>query len=134
MQVVMNQTQYLEWKYGNKTKLDIKLENLGLKDSRKFEKRVVIGIGTALFLASNPSLVMAVDLSGVDKLGNTFLEIVRKIGYWVALISSIKDIIKVTMRGGNGMSEIGKIIMLYILAFASLYMMPSLFDMVKGAF
>lgn len=135
MEVVMSHSQFLEWKYGNKTTLDIKLENLGLKDSRKFEKQLAIGIGTALFLASNPSVVMAaVDLSGIDKLGNTFLDIVRKVGYWIALIGAIKDIIKATMRGGNSTGEIGKIIMLYILAFGSLYLMPSLFDMVKGAF
>lgn len=135
MEVVMNHNQFLEWKYGNKTTLDIKLENLGMKDSKKFEKQLIIGIGTALFLVSNPSIVMAaVDLSSIDKLGNTFLDIVRKVGYWIALIGAIKDIIKATMRGGNSTGEIGKIIMLYILAFGSLYLMPSLFDMVKGAF
>lgn len=134
MKIVMNHNQFLEWKYENKNTLDIKLENLGVKDSKKFEKQLAVGVGTALFLISNPLMVMAVDLSGIDRLGNTFLDIVRKVGYWIALIGAIKDIIKATMRGGNNTGEIGKIIMLYILAFGSLYLMPSLFDMVKEAF
>lgn len=134
MKIVMNHNQFLEWKYENKNTLDIKLENLGVKDSKKIEKQLAVGVGTALFLISNPLMVMAVDLSGIDRLGNTFLDIVRKVGYWIALIGAIKDIIKATMRGGNNTGEIGKIIMLYILAFGSLYLMPSLFDMVKEAF
>jgi len=134
MEVVMNRTQFLDWKYGGKTTIDIKLENLGIKDSRKFEKQLVIGIATTLFIISNPTYVFAVDLGSIDALGNTFLNIIRKVGYWIALISALTDIIKTGMRGGNNTAEIGKIIMKYLLIYASLYLMPYLFDLVKGAF
>ena len=50
MEVVMNHTQFLEWRYGNKTTVDIKLENLGIIDSRKFENQLVTGLGIALFV------------------------------------------------------------------------------------
>ncbi|AWK51849.1 hypothetical protein DIC82_12840 [Clostridium beijerinckii] len=53
MEVVMNHTQFLEWKYGNKTTLNIKLENLGVKDSEKFEDELILRIGTTLLVASN---------------------------------------------------------------------------------
>jgi hypothetical protein len=134
MEVVMNHAQYLDWKYGNKTTLDIKLENLGIRDSKKFEKQLAIGIGTTLFLVNNPTNAFAVDLGAIDTLGNTFLSIVRRVGYWIALISALTEIIKTSMRGGNNSAEIGKIIMKYLLIYASLYLMPWLFDLVKGAF
>lgn len=134
MEVVMNHTQFLEWKYGSKTTIDIKLENLGIKDSKKFEKQLVIGIATTLFVISNPTYAFAVDLGAIDVLGNTFLGIIRRVGYWIALISALTEIIKTSMRGGNNTAEIGKIIMKYLLIYASLYLMPYLFDLVKGAF
>lgn len=134
MQVVMNHTQFLEWKYGNKTTLDIKLENLGMKDSKKLEKQLIVGIGITLFLASNHSYVFASDLSAIDTLGNKFLDIVRRVGYWIALICALTEIIKTGMRCGNSTSEIAKIIMKYLLIYASLFLMPYLFDTVRGAF
>lgn len=134
MEVVMNHAQFLEWRYGNKTMIDIKLENLGIIDSRKFEKKLIVGLGVALFIVSNPTYVFAVDLGAIDTLGNTFLNIIRRVGYWIALISALTEIIKTSMRGGNNTAEIGKIIMKYLLIYASLYLMPYMFDLVKGAF
>ncbi len=49
MEIVMNHEQYLNWKNNNKSTLDIKLENLGLKDGKRFKKELIIGIGTTLF-------------------------------------------------------------------------------------
>lgn len=134
MEVVINHTQYLEWKYGNKTTLDIKLENLGIENSRKFEKSLALGIGATLFLVSNPTYVLGVNLDSIDSLGNTFLTIIRRVGYWIALICALAEIIKTSMRGGNNASEIGKIMMKYLLIYASLFLMKSLFDLVKEAF
>jgi hypothetical protein len=134
MEVVMNHTQFLEWRYGNKTTLDIKLENIGIKDGKRLERQLIAGIGTTLFLISNPTYAFAVDLGAIDTLGNTFLSIIRRVGYWIALISALTEIIKTAMRGGNNTAEIGKIIMKYLLIYASLYLMPYLFDLVKGAF
>lgn len=133
MKVVMNHTQFLEWKYGNKTTLDIKLENLGIEDTRKFEKRLALGIGVTLFVASNPAYVFAVDLGAIDNLGNTFLTIIRRVGYWIALICALAEIIKTTTRGGSNNSEIGKIIMKYSLVYASLYLMQNIFDLIREA-
>ena len=134
MEVVMNHTQFLEWKYGDKTTIDIKLENLGIIDSRKFQKQLIVGLGVSLFLLNNPTHVFAVDLGAIDTLGNTFLNIIRRVGYWIALTSALTEIIKTSMHGGNNTAEIGKIIMKYLLIYASLYLMPYLFDLVKGAF
>ncbi len=134
MEVIMNHTQYLDWKNNNKSTLDIKLENLGLNDSKNFKKQLIIGIGTTLFLINNPTYVLAVDLGSVDKLGNIFLNILQRVGYWIALLSALAEIIKTSMRGGNNTAEIGKIIMKYLLIYASLYLMPYMFELVREAF
>ncbi|AIY82238.1 hypothetical protein U728_3783 (plasmid) [Clostridium botulinum 202F] len=134
MEIVMNHEQYLNWKNNNKSTLDIKLENLGLKDGKRFKKELIIGIGTTLFLINNPTHVLAVDLESVDKLGNTFLNILQRVGYWIALLSALAEIVKTSMRGGNNTAEIGKIIMKYLLIYASLYLMPYMFGLVREAF
>lgn len=134
MEIVMNHNQYMSLKKGEKTKLDIKLENIGMKNIKRFERDLVIGIGVTLFLINNPCRVLGVDLSAIDSLGNTFLDICKKVGYWIALISAMTEMIKVSMRGGNNTSEVGKVIMKYLLIYASLYLMPYLFNLVQGAF
>ena len=134
MEVVMNHTQYLEWKYGNKTTTDIKLENLGIKNTRRLEKRLVIGLAVGGFIINNPSYAFALDLGAIDVLGNTFLSIVRKASYWIVLILSLTEICKTALKGGNNQSEILKVIVKYLLIYASLFLMPWLFDLVEEAF
>ncbi|WP_307993074.1 hypothetical protein [uncultured Clostridium sp.] len=134
MNVVMNHNQYIEWKYGEKTTLDIKLENLGIKNKRRLRKELVIGLAVGGFLINYPSLAFGIDLGAIDKLGNTFLSIVRKASYWIVLILSLVEISKAALKGGNSSSEIGKIIVKYLLIYASLFLMPWLFDLVEEAF
>ncbi len=86
------------------------------------------------YLINNPTHVLAVDLESVDKLGNTFLNILQRVGYWIALLSALAEIVKTSMRGGNNTAEIGKIIMKYLLIYASLYLMPYMFGLVREAF
>lgn len=73
-------------------------------------------------------------LNQIDKLGGTFLEIFKSIGYWVCIIFCFIDIIKTVMKGGKGTQDIFAVIFKNILIFASLYLVPFFFDMIKGAF
>ncbi|NFN06084.1 hypothetical protein FDB50_15375 [Clostridium botulinum] len=134
MEVVMSHKQFLEWKYGDKTTIDIKLENLGIKNKMKLEKTLVIGLAIGGFLINHPTTVFALELDEIDKLGNTFLEIIRKASYWVILAVAITDICKTSLKGGNNNSEIFKLIVRYVLIYSSLFLMPYLFDLVEGAF
>ncbi|OSA92544.1 UNVERIFIED_ORG: hypothetical protein B2H93_14380 [Clostridium botulinum] len=134
MEIIMDHVQYLDWKNNYKSTLDIKLENLGIKNSKKLKKQLIAGFGTTLFLINNPIYVFAVDLGAVDNLGNTFLSIIQRVGYWIALLSALAEIVKTAMRGGNNTAEVGKIIMKYLLIYASLYLMPWLFGLVREAF
>jgi len=83
MEVVMNHTQFLDWKYGNKTTLNIKLENLGVKDSEKFENELILGIGTTLLVASNIICGFS-DLKEMNLLGCLLTSITpNDCAYWV---------------------------------------------------
>lgn len=82
MEVVMNHKQFLEWKYDDKTLLNIKLENLGVKDSKEFENRLILGIGTALLLVSNIICSFS-DLGEMDLLGSLLTSITpNDCAYW----------------------------------------------------
>lgn len=99
----------------------------------KETKALEVGLGCTLFLMNNPCIALAADANGIDALGNTFLGIIQRVGYWIALIAAIGEIIKVAMKGGTG-SDIGKVILKYVLIYASLFLMPWLFDQVAKAF
>lgn len=133
MEITMNRIQYLQWKNREKTILDIKLENKGI-DKTDIQKTIITGVAVGGFLLNNPTAVYALDLSRIDVLGNTFLSIVRKASYWIVLVVSLTEICKAAIKGGNSNSEIVKIIVKYLLIYASLFLMPWLFDLVEEAF
>lgn len=134
MKIVMNHDQFLDWKYGNKTTMDMKFENLGINWNKKNQRTLIVGLAVGGFLINHPTMVMGLDLGAIDKLGNTFLAIVRKASYWIVLIMSLVDISKAAMKGGNSNAEIGKIIIKNLLIYSALFLMPWLFDTVEGAF
>lgn len=135
MEITMNHEQYMDFKSGLKTKFDIKLENIGIKNKRKLqEKTLVVVLGTTLFIINNCTKAYGLDFGAIDSLGMKFLMLIRKVGYWILLITSMKDILKVSTRGGNNASEIGKTVITFLLLYACLYGMPDLFNLVEGAF
>ncbi len=132
MKIVMNHDQYLQWKNGDKNTLDIKLENLGVKDSKKFEQHIVVGLAMALMFASKSQLVFADD--GIDEFGNKLLYYVRKGGRWVAIICSSVEIIRNGMKKGGNASEIGQVVIKYSLMYSCLYIITWIFDQIDSAF
>lgn len=134
MNIVMNHNQYLCWKNGEKTTLDIKLENLGIRDSKKFKKHLVVGLAVSLFIINHPTVIYAAGTDGIDILGATFLSYIRKGGRWIAMICASIEIIRSGMRKGGSASEIGQIVIKYSLLYASLYIITWIFDLIEGAF
>lgn len=134
MNIVMNHNQYLCWKNGEKTTLDIKLENLGISDSKKFQKHLVVGLAVSLFIINHPTVIYAAGTDGIDILGATFLSYIRKGGRWIAIICASIEIIRSGMRKGGSASEIGQIVIKYSLLYASLYIITWIFDLIEGAF
>ncbi len=132
MKIVMNHQQYLQWKNGDKNTLDIKLENLGVKDSKKFEQHMVVGLAIALMFISKSELAFADD--GIDQLGNKLLYYVRKGGRWIAIICASVEIIRSGMKKGGSASEIGQVVIKYSLMYACLYILTWIFDQIDSAF
>ncbi len=132
MKIVMNHKQYLQWKNGNKNTLDIKLENLGVKDSRKFEQHMVVGIAIGLIIISRSEIAFADD--GIDNLGNKLLYYVRKGGRWIAIICASVEIIRSGMRKGSSASEIGQVVIKYSLMYSCLYALTWIFDQIDNVF
>lgn len=101
-----------------------------VSQNKSFKHLISIGIGATLYIISNPAVAFANSgLDGLDILGNTFLTIIRRLGYWIALICAIAEIIKMASQGG-GKEEILKVIMKYILIYAALFLIPRLFDLI----
>lgn len=71
-------------------------------------------------------------LGKIDAAGGTFLLICRRFAYWLCLIMCIIEILRSLMQGDT--KSIGKVIFKYVLAFATLYFMPWLFNIIKSIF
>lgn len=103
-------------------------------ESKEFKGMVVIGLALGLILINSTSVYAAPNTNGIDKLGNTFLRLVRKGGYYICLVMGIINCIKVGLQGGDKSSDIMKVLFKYVLIFASLYLLPFLFDLVEESF
>jgi hypothetical protein len=76
--------------------------------------------------------VFATDTAAIDKAGMEILNLIRKVGYWVGIISCMKDVVKEGMRGHS--ENIGSIVIMYLMGFGVLYFLPWAFDLIKGIF
>lgn len=99
MEVTMNHKQYLDWKTGNKTLLDIKLENLRIKDTKEFTDELILGVGVTLFLTTNV-MYMALGLEDMKLLGcilstimpSDYMELVKQCDYLFEFFSQKKKL------------------------------------------
>lgn len=128
-EITMTINEFLEYTETNQ------LERMCRKilNNNNMRKIVVLLLAIGFILIDQPVFATP-NLSGVDKLGSIFLSILQRGGYWICLIMGIKDIICALVKGGDNFKEIGKVIMTYVVAFASLYMLPYLFDLAKSCF
>ena len=81
---------------------------------------------------SYSSICHAFGLNNLDSAGYKILHIVRKVGYWIIVIQATKDVIKSAMRGAT--SDIGGIVLKYVLMYGALYAVPWALKLVEGVF
>lgn len=102
-----------------------------------YKKAVVFGL-SLLFLVVNCNINAYADTvagtEGLQKLGETFVELIQLAGYWICFAKGLIDVIKEVLKGGDKTDGIGKILVRYTLAFASFYLFPVLFDLIKKSF
>lgn len=136
-EITMSIPQFLAYKRGDKSLKDIKLEN-GLESmAAKIIKDDRLRKMTVFTLASlNYISVVSADTSDavakINNAGNTFLSIFQTIGYWLCLIGCIMEVLKSVMNGSS--KDVGKIMLKYLLIFASIYLMPWAFNLIKDIF
>lgn len=103
-------------------------------NNKKFKTIAIVGMAIGLSLLNTKVTGAAPNTDAIDRLGNTFLSLVRKSGYWICLVMGIVNCIKVGLQGGDKAGDIAKVIFKYVLVFASLYLLPFLFDIVESSF
>lgn len=143
VQVVMNREQFLMYKHGGMSLAEIKFigeveESLfnRIETDKIFKNNIILGMA-CLLTALNTNIVFAAaatdPIKTMNDLGNKILTIVQTAGYWLCLIMCGVCVIRAII-GGKDKKAIGEIILGFLIAFAALYMMPWLFDMIKEGF
>lgn len=135
--ISMSLNQFIDLSNNKKSLIQIRFENLDLNrllENKKFKNFLIGGLAVGIHLINTKTVFAAPDLSGIDRMGMTFLHIVQTAGYWICLVMGIVSVLKEITKGGDNVGNIGKVILKYIISFASLYMLPYFFDIVKGCF
>lgn len=136
MKTIMSFKQFKDYTEGNKSLLDIKIENkMHKKIDEILEDRRVLGLATfvvANLLYCEKALANDVDLSKVDAAGNSLLHIVQTFGYWSCILLCILEIVKSLASKDTG--NVTRTITKYVIAFGAIYFMPWLFDIIKSLF
>ena len=110
--------------------LDKAIEHIK-RNHKKYMLLVAI-IALTVDLSSFTSFAAEPGLAAIDAAGQKILGLIRRVGYWIAIILCSKDVLKQCMRGH--MESVGSIIAMYGLSFGVLYFLPWLFDLIKSIF
>ena len=104
-------------------------ENFATKiiKSKRIKKFTITLLGTALYFKD-----VYAATKGIDSLGWTLLGLIRHWAYWILLIMCIVEIIKSGLNGES--KKTFPILMKFLVIFASMYLVPALFDAIKNAF
>lgn len=103
---------------------------LRYNEKKLITKVMIKGTAMALFLINHPAIAFAAEgLDKVDEIGLSFLIISRRIAYWVLGLSAIYELMKCARQGGDK-KEMFEIMMKYALLYASLFLVPKIFDLI----
>lgn len=153
MQVTFSNEQWNAYKENRTNLLAIKLKhdfNIG-KDFKNAEdnlsfvingfdysKAIVFAMALSFMIINSNITAYAtttfVGEEGLTNLGQKFVNLIQLAGYWICFSKGLIDIIKEVLKGGEKADGIAKILVKYTLAFSSFYLLPVLFDMIKGSF
>lgn len=125
MKISLNHEEFLQYKYENKPIFKIKL-NKFIKNN----KYKVISLESSIILSFPTKCYADVDFTKIDSVGNVFLEIMQKGGYWVIIIVALGDVIRTVTKGGDN-NDIFKKIVKYLIIYATMFALPLGFDIVR---
>ena len=103
-----------------------------IKRNKKKYMLLVTIIALTIDLSTITSFALTPGVAAIDAAGEKILDLIRRVGYWIAIILCSKDVLKHCMRGH--VESIGSVIAMYGLSFGVLYFLPWLFDLIKSIF
>ena len=103
-----------------------------IKRNKKKYMLLVTVIALTIDLSKFSSFELTPGVQAIDAAGQKILGLIRRVGYWIAIILCSKDVLKHCMRGH--VESIGSVIAMYGLSFGVLYFLPWLFDLIKSIF
>lgn len=134
-EIRMSIPEFLSYTRGELTLREIKknrdVENIFLRlyNNRRTRRFIITFLAGFLFVESN---VLGVNLEPVNGAGRTLLNIVQTFGYWACLVMSVVEVAKSLVNGDT--RGISRIIIKYLIGFASFYALPWMFDLIKSFF
>ena len=118
--------------------LDVTLSNKLNTDYFVYRRYIRFGITLAVahfFMTVNANAsTLTSSTESIEKLGQTFVTFIQIAGYWICFAKGLLDIIKEVLRGGDKADGIGRILIKYVLAFSSFYLLPFAFDLIRSNF
>ena len=126
--IIKNNHTITNWESKNLfNKYDTEILASKLTKNGKMKKFVVTLLGLTFYFKT----VLAAG-KGIDSLGWTLLALVRHWAYWILLIWCIVDVIKSGLSGDS--KKTLPIVLKYVVIFASMYLIPAIFDAIKNSF
>lgn len=115
---------------GELTYEEIKKAQTFILNNNKIKKTLVLAIACSLIIEkiayAEPNLQV------IASAGQTLLTTAQTIGYWACLVMCIIEIIMSMLSHQS--NKLKEICIKYVIAFASLYFMPWIFDFIKELF
>jgi len=106
---------------------DVETFTTKIMKNARLKKFTITLLGMSLYFKS-----VFASTKGIDALGWTLLGLIRQYAYWVLLIWCIVEVIKSGV-GGESKKTLS-IVMKFVIIFASMYLLPNLFNVIKEAF
>jgi len=135
--IIKNNHTIINWDSSNRSSLvkyqdcmsDVNVEILAGKLSKKARARrfLITLLGLSLYCGK----VFAAQ-SAIDKLGWTLLTLIRQWAKWILILWCIIDVIRSGCAGDA--KKTLPILMKYVIIFASMYLIPEIFDAIALAF
>ena len=126
--IIKNNHTIINWESKNLfNKYDTEILTNKLVKNNRMKRFTITLLGLTLFCKD----VFAAG-KGIDSLGWTLLGLVRHWAYWILLIWCIVDVIKSGLSGDS--KKTLPIVLKYVVIFASMYLIPAIFDAIKNSF
>ena len=136
-EIRMSIPQFNSYNRGELTLNEIKtinqVENIATKIMKNERvRRITILTIASINLMYKVSASSKDSIEKIDTAGAMFLGIFQSIAYWLCLLGAIMEILKCVMNGSS--KDVGRIMLKYILIFASIFLIPFAFDLIRDIF